>query len=49
VGFLLVLAVLGIALIYARFKSHKAGEEEVVQEADLEDEEPNLENEDNNA
>ena len=49
VGFLLVLAVLGIALIYARFKSHKAGEEEAVQEADLEDEEPNLENEDNNA
>jgi len=46
VGFLLVLAVVGIALTYAKFKSHKAGEEEV-EETDLEDEEPNLDEENN--
>ena len=48
VGFLLVLAVVGIALTYARFRSHKAAEEET-EETDLEDEEPKLEDEENNA
>ena len=45
VGFLLVLVVLGIALVYARFRGHKAGEEEVEPEMDLEDEEPKLDEE----
>jgi len=44
VGFLIVLAVLGIALIYARFRGHKAGEEE--EETKLEDEEETLGDED---
>ena len=48
VGFLLVLAVTGIALTYARFKSHKTEEDEL-EETDLEEEEPKLEDEDNNA
>ena len=47
VGFLLVLAVVGIALTYAKFKSHNTGEDEL-EEADLEEEEPKLEDEENN-
>ena len=47
VGFLLVLAVVGIALTYAKFKSHKTGEDEL-EETDLEEEEPKLEDEENN-
>ena len=47
VGFLLVLAVVGIALTYAKFKSHKTGDE--LEETDLEEEEPKLEDEENNA
>lgn len=50
IGFLIVLAVVGVALAYAHLKSHKEEEDEEGKEPNLEeDKEPKLEDEDTKA
>lgn len=46
IGFLIVLAVVGVALAYAHFKRHKVEEED---EEDIEEKEPKLEDEETKA